>query len=181
MPRKNKVNSNNMEGFKEGGIFSRIKKSVTKSVKKSFMDPIKKMTKGLLKPIRTIEDFIRWVLCFALYLKLVFAWFSKTFTLLSKYFMATPLCFVFWVIDSLVKFIQYLIIDVMMKLVLIPAVYIGKALKYPFVDDIRIAGKNKKILYEKTSARGVLIYLPFKLYDRCFNIGKIDPFPTYYS
>jgi hypothetical protein len=187
MPRKIKGNSNNVEGFKEGGWFSKIKRKVTKSVKKTIMKPIKKMTNKMLKPIKTLEDFIKAVLCFSLYLQLVFMWFSKTFSLLTKYFLKTPKCFVFWVLDSFMRFFQYIIIDVILNLVLQPAVYIGKSLGYPFVEDIKITGDNKKSLYKNTNLvrwliKGIdSVNTSSNLSNDCFNIGGIDSFPTYYS
>jgi hypothetical protein len=188
MPREKKDNSNNEEGFKEGGWFSKIKKKVVGTVTNTFMKPINNLKDRILKPIITIEDFIRAVLCFALYLQLIFLWFSKTFTVLAKYFFASPFCFMFWILDSFMRFIQYIIIDIILNLVLQPAVYIGKALNYPFIGDIRISDKNKKSLYVNTNVvRGAINFvddqlnLPFKIYDKCFNIGIIDSFPTYHS
>jgi hypothetical protein len=188
MPLKNKGKSNQEEGFKEGGWFSKMKKKVTKGVKKTFMKPINDMKNAILKPIKNIEDFIRAVLCFALFLKLVFEWFSNTFILLTKYFFAAPLCFGFWVLDSFMRFFQYIIIDVLLNLVLQPSIYIGTSLGYPFVDDFKITGEHKKSLYKNTNVvrwmiKGIddNLNLKFKIYKGCFQIGGIDPFPKYYS
>lgn len=192
MPLKNKGESKQEEGFKEGGWFSKavrkVKRKVTKGVKNTFMKPINDLKNGILKPIRSIEDFIRAVLCFSLYLQMIFIWCSKTIILITKYFFAAPFCFMFWIMDSFMRFLQYIIIDVILNLVLQPAIFIGKALSYPFVDDIKITGDNRKSLYENSNpVRWIIkgidgsVNLPFKIYDKCFDIGGIDPFPTYYS
>jgi len=188
MPRKNKGKSKHEEGFKEGGWFGKIKRKITRGIKNTFMKPINALKDSILKPIRNIEDFIRAVLCFALYLQMIFIWCSKTVIVLTKYFFAAPFCFMFWVLDSFMRFVQYIIIDVILNLVLQPAVYVGKALGYPFVDDIKITGENRKSLYENTNLVRLMINgiddglnLKVKIYDKCFNIGGIDPFPKYYS
>lgn len=184
MPLKNKSKSNQVEGFKEGGLFGDIKRGI----KKTFMKPINKMKKAILKPIKNIEEFIERVLCFAVFLQLVFNWFSKTFILLTKYFFSAPLCFGFWILDSFMRFSQYIIIDVLLNLVLQPSVYIGKSLGYPFVDDIKFTGERKKSLYENTNLvrwmiKGIddHINLEFKIHKGCFEIGGIDPFPKFLS
>ena len=146
------------------------------------------MTKKITKPITRIEDFIKEILCFALFLQLVFEWCSKTFIMLTKYFFRTPKCFVFWILDSFMRFLQYIVIDVLLNIVLQPSVYIGKALGYPFVNDIKIKGQYRKSLYENTNVvrwiiKGIIdpINPDFKIYIDCFKIGGIDPFPKYYS
>jgi len=188
MPRKNKGKSKQEEGFKEGGWFGKIKKKITKGVKNTFMKPINVMKNAILKPIRSIEDLIRAILCFALFLQLVFEWCSKTVIVLTKYFFAAPLCFGFWILDSFMRFFQYIVIDVLLNLVLQPSVYIGKALGYPFINDIKIKGQFRKSLYENTNVVRWMIKgiddglnLKFKIYKGCFKIGGIDPFPKYYS
>ena len=187
MPRKNKGKSKQEEGFKEGGWFGKIKKKITKGVKNTFMKPINVMKNAILKPIRSIEDFIRAILCFALFLQLVFEWCSKTFIMLTKYFFRTPKCFGFWILDSFMRFLQYIVIDVLLNIVLQPSVYIGKALGYPFINDIKIKGQFRKSLYENTNVvrwmiKGIDTINPdFKIYKGCFKIGGIDPFPKYYS
>jgi len=77
MPRKNKGKSKQEEGFKEGGWFGKIKKKITQGVKNTFMKPINVMKNAILKPIMSIEDFIKEILCFALFLQLVFEWCSN--------------------------------------------------------------------------------------------------------
>jgi hypothetical protein len=185
MPRKNKGNSKNEEGFTEG-FFGGLLKKVVSSVTDVFLAPINALKDVILGPIRTIEDVLRAILCFALYLQLVFLWCSKTIALLTKYAVVSPFCFMFWILDSFVRFAQYIIIDVILGLVLQPAVYIGKALNYPFVGDIKISSENKKSLYKNTNLLRLMINgiddnLPIKIYDKCFNIGGIKPFPKYHS
>lgn len=171
-----------------GGMIKNAVRKVTKKITDAFMKPINALKIAILGPIRNIEDFIRTVLCLAVYLKLVFEWCSKTIILLTKYFLAAPFCFMFWIMDSFMRFCQYIIIDVMLNIVLQPAIFIGKALSYPFVDDIKITGDNRKSLYENTNpVRWIIkgidgsVNLPFKIYDKCFDIGGIEPFPKYYS
>ena len=171
-----------------GGMIKNAVRKVTKKITDAFMKPINALKIAILGPIRNIEDFIRTVLCLAVYLKLVFEWCSKTVVLITKYFLAAPFCFMFWIMDSFMRFCQYIIIDVMLNIVLQPAIFIGKALSYPFVDDIKITGDNRKSLYENTNpVRWIIkgidgsVNLPFKIYDKCFDIGGIEPFPKYYS
>ena len=190
----NKQNKYNNVVIREGifgGIKKLIKKAVNKvanAVKKTFLKPINAMKNAIMKPIRSIEDFIRMVLCLALFLQNMFAWFSQTLLTLTKYFLAAPFCFMFWVLDSLVLCVQYIIIDVILNLLLQPAIYIGNMLGYPFVDDIKITGEYKKTLYENTNLLRMMVNcidngldLPFKIHDKCFGIEEIKPFPKYYS
>jgi len=169
-----------------GAMIKKVTKKITKKVTDTFMKPINALKNFILRPIRNIEDFIRTVLCLAVYLKLVFEWCSKTVVLITKYFFETPKCFVFWILDSFWKFFQYIIIDVILNLILRPAIYIGKALGYPFIGDIKITGDNRERLYKNTNVVGALIKVidsvnpKFKI-DGCFNIGGIEPFPKYYS
>jgi hypothetical protein len=189
MPRTNKVKSNNTEGFKEGwGFLKKVVKSVTKSVTNVFLKPLKALKDKVLKKIRDIEGFIRAILCFALYLQLIFSWCSNTVLTITKYFLATPKCFVIWVLDSLVQFFQYIIIDILLNLVLKPPVYIGKALNHPFVEDIQITSEVRKKLYENTNLVRLSIRMidskldiGWKIQPDCFGIGAIAPFPKYYS
>ena len=169
-----------------GGMIKRAIKKVTKKVTDTFMKPINAFKNAILGPIRNIEDFIRMVLCLAVYLKLVFEWCSKTVVLITKYFFETPKCFVFWILDSVMRFLQYIIIDVLLNLILLPAIYIWKALGYPFVGDIKITGDNRKSLYKNTNLvrwliKGIDSVNPEFKIDGCFNIGGIEPFPKYYS
>ena len=186
---KNLAKKAKSETKKDGGIGGMIKraiKKVTKKVTDTFMKPINAFKNAILGPIRNIEDFIRMVLCLAVYLKLVFEWCSKTVVLITKYFFETPKCFVFWILDSVMRFLQYIIIDVILNLILLPAIYIGKALGYPFVGDIKITGDNRKSLYKNTNLvrwliKGIDSVNPKFKIDGCFNIGGIEPFPKYYS
>jgi len=169
-----------------GAMIKKVKRNITKKLKAAFMKPINALKDTILGPIRNIEGFIRMVLCLAVYLKLVFEWCSKTIILITKYFFETPKCFMFWILDSLMRFAQYIIIDVLLNLILQPAVYIGKALGYPFVGDVKITGDAKKSLYKNTNLvrwliKGIDIVNPEFKIDGCFHIGGIDPFPKYYS
>lgn len=170
-----------------GSMIKNITKKITKGVTDTFMKPINALKNSILKPIRSIEDFIRMVLCVSLYLKLVFEWCSKTIIVITKYFFATPKCFMFWVLDSFMRFLQYIVIDVILNLILQPAIYVGKILGYPFANDIKITGDNRKRLYENTNLvrwmiKGIdKVNASFKISDGCFNIGGIDPFPKYFS
>jgi len=183
---KNAVKSAKKKTKGIGGMIKSAVKKVTKKVTDSFMKPINALKNAILGPIRNIEDFIRMVLCLAVYLKLVFEWCSKTIILITKYFFETPKCFMFWILDSLMRFAQYIIIDVLLNLILQPAVYIGKALGYPFVGDIKITGDAKKSLYKNTNLvrwliKGIDSVNPEFKIDGCFHIGGIEPFPKYYS
>ena len=184
---------------KKGGPFNAIAKAVAKAVNKVvkkitkaitdfFMIPINLLKKSILKPFTGINDGIRTIICFAIFLQLVFKWCAETFVLLTKYFFAAPLCFGFWILNSLMLCLQYIIIDVILSVILKPAVYIGNELGYPFVGDIKITRDNKKNLYKNTNLIQIAIKfidsklkLPFKIYDKCFDIGGIAPFPKYYS
>jgi len=184
---------------KKGGPFNAIAKAVakavnnvvkkiTKAVTDFFMIPINLLKKSILKPFTGINDGIRTIICFAIFLQLVFKWCAETFVLLTKYFFAAPLCFGFWILNSLMLCLQYIIIDVILSVILKPAVYIGNELGYPFVGDIKITRGNKKNLYKNTNLIQIAIKfidsklkLPFKIYDKCFDIGGIEPFPKYYS
>lgn len=189
MPLTTKGKTVQKEGFFNVGKFvKKVTKKVIKGVTDTFMKPIKSLKNSILRPIRSIEDFIRMVLCLSLYLKLVFEWCSKTMITLTKYFLATPRCFIIWVLNSFMLFFQYIFIDVILNLVLQPAVYIGKALGYPFVDKIQFTDENKKILYENTNfiRWGIRMIdrnlnIGWKIEPECFNIGVIAPFPKYYS
>jgi hypothetical protein len=188
MPRKNKVNSKNEEGFKEGGFFGNIFKKVTRSVTNVFMGPINALKKAILVPIGTLEDFFRTIVCLAVYLQMMFEWVFRSWIIIQAYFFASPFCFMFWILDSFMRFSQYIIIDVILGLVLLPAIYVGKLLNYPFVGNIQITSEFKKALHANTNVIRLMINgidnnlnLPFKIYDKCFNIGRIQPFPTYHS
>ena len=174
---------NNNEGFSEG--FGFIKKAIKKT-KDVFMKPFNSFKEFITKPLKTLEDFIRTIICLAVYLELVFNWFSDTFILLSKYIVNAPICFGFWVIDSFVAGLQFIIIDILLRLLFIPAYLIGNFLGYPFTTSISIKGENRKKLYESTNALRLLVkyidkLLDKNIYAKCFEIGSIKPFPKYHS
>ena len=89
---KNAVKSAKKKTKGIGGMIKSAVKKVTKKVTDSFMKPINALKNAILGPIRNIEDFIRMVLCLAVYLKLVFEWCSKTIILITKYFKIMSTC-----------------------------------------------------------------------------------------
>lgn len=189
MPRENIDKLKQEEGFLNfGKLIRNVKKNITSGVTDFFMKPINSLKDFFLQRIRSIEDIMRNILCFALFLQQVFVWCSKTILTITKYVLVTPRCFVIWFLDSVVQFLQFIIIDIMMNLVLQPAFVIGKALNYPFVEDIKITGKNRRNLYENTNViRSVTrlidkkMELEWKIQPTCFGIEAIQPFPKYYS
>ena len=187
---KKRKHSENMEGFSEG-IIGKIKKLIKKAttkVKNEFLKPINALKKFIMKPFETLEDFIRAIICLAVYLELVFKWFSETIGVITQYVVRAPICFGFWILNSFVLFLQFIIIDVILNLLFIPSSIIGNFLGYPFTSSIRIDGEVRKNLYDKTNLLILIIKaidnnldVDFKIHKQCFEIGSIKPFPTYFS
>ena len=185
--RKTRDNFEDTEGFIEGfGAIKRAIKKAINKVKDTFMKPFNSFKKLITAPIRTLQDFFTTILCLAVYLESVFKWFSDTFIVLSKYFANASICFVFWLLDSFVACFQFILIDVILNILFVPASIIGQMLGYPFIASMRIEGENKKRLYENTNllrlmVKGIDSMTDGDLYTKCFEIGSIKPFPTYYS
>jgi hypothetical protein len=195
MTKQNKKNKKTVkkEAFREGifgGIGRAIKRAVNsaaKAIKKEIMKPVNAFLEVIMKPINTIEDFIVTILCLASYLQLVFEWFSRTLKTITKYFLAILPCFVIWGVNSFILFLQYIIFDVILSILLIPAQKIGIALDYPYISSIKLDKSTKDKLYEKTNLlKSVLKWLDnssldlkFKPYKGCFQIGDIKPFPQW--
>ena len=187
---KKRKQGENIEGFSEG-IFGGIKKLVRKStngIKSFFLKPINALKDFIMKPFKTLEDFIRAIICLAVYLETVFKWFSETIGIITQYVVKAPICFGFWIIDSFVLFIQFIIIDIILNLLFIPSTIIGNFLGYPFTNSIRIDGEVRKTLYDKTNLLRLMVLaidnnldIDFKIHKECFGIGSIKPFPTYFS
>src|SRR6056300_1507747 len=92
---KKRKNSENMEGFSEG-IIGGIKKLIekaTRGIKNFFLKPINAFKNFIMKPFKTLEDFIRTIICLAVYLELVFKWFSETIGIITQYIVKAPICF----------------------------------------------------------------------------------------
>ena len=141
-----------------------------------------------MKPFETLEDFIRAIICLAVYLELVFKWFSETIGVITQYVVRAPICFGFWILNSFVLFLQFIIIDVILNLLFIPSSIIGNFLGYQFTSSIRIDGEVRKNLYDKTNLLILIIKaidnnldVDFKIHKQCFEIGSIKPFLTYFS
>lgn len=185
--RKKRDNFDDTEGFVEGfGGVKKLIKKVKNKAKDVFMKPFNSFKKIITAPIRTLQDFFTTILCLAVYLESVFKWFSETFILLSKYFANASICFGFWLLDSFVACFQFILIDVILNVLFIPASIIGQMLGYPFITSMRIEGENRKLLYENTNllrliVKGIDSMADGNLYTKCFEIGSIKPFPTYYS
>lgn len=187
---KKRKNSENMEGFSEG-IIGGIKKLIekaTRGIKNFFLKPINALKNFIMKPFKTLEDFIRTIICLAVYLELVFKWFSETIGIITQYIVKAPICFGFWILNSFVLFLQFIVIDIILNLLFIPSTTIGNFLGYPFTNSIRIDGELRKTLYDKTNVLILIIKaidnnldVNFKIYKQCFEIGSIQPFPTYFS
>lgn len=187
---KKRKNSENMEGFSEG-IIDGIKKLIekaTRGIKNFFLKPINALKNFIMKPFKTLEDFIRTIICLAVYLELVFKWFSETIGIITQYIVKAPICFGFWILNSFVLFLQFIVIDIILNLLFIPSTTIGNFLGYPFTNSIRIDGELRKTLYDKTNVLILIIKaidnnldVNFKIYKQCFEIGSIQPFPTYFS
>lgn len=187
---KKRKHSENMEGFSEG-IFGGIKKLIKKAtsgIKNFFLKPINALKNFIMKPFKTLEDFIRAIICLAVYLELVFKWFSETIGIITQYVVKAPICFGFWILDSFVLFLQFIIIDIILNLLFIPSTTIGNFLGYPFTNSIRIDGELRNTLYDKTNLLRLMVNaidnnldISFKIHKQCFEIGSIKPFPTYFS
>lgn len=187
---KKRKNSENMEGFSEG-IIDGIKKLIekaTRGIKNFFLKPINALKNFIMKPFKTLEDFIRTIICLAVYLELVFKWFSETIGIITQYIVKAPICFGFWILNSFVLFLQFIVIDIILNLLFIPSTTIGNFLGYPFTNSIRIDGELRKTLYDKTNVLILIIKaidnnldVSFKIHKQCFEIGSIKPFPTYFS
>lgn len=193
---KKRKHSENAEGFSEG-IFDRIGKGIkkaTKAIKKaskivgdSFLKPLNKFKKSIMGPINSLEDFIRTIICLAVYLELVFKWFSETIGIITQYVIKAPICSGFWILNSFVLFLQFIIIDIILNVLFIPSSIIGNFLGYPFTSNIRIDGEVRKTLYDNTNVLILIIKAiddnldaNFKIHKQCFEIGSIKPFPTYF-
>jgi hypothetical protein len=191
---KKRKHSENVEGFSEG-IFGGIKKGIKKLIRKAtnkvrnfFLKPINELKKFIMQPFKTLEDFIRAIICLAVYLELVFKWFSETIGIITQYFIKAPICSGFWILNSFVLFLQFIIIDIILNVLFIPSSIIGNFLGYPFTSNIRIDGEVRKTLYDNTNVLILIIKaiddnldVNFKIHKQCFEIGSIKPFPTYFS
>jgi|AntAceMinimDraft_11_1070367.scaffolds.fasta_scaffold53535_1 hypothetical protein len=163
------------------GLFSKI----YKKAKKAIMKPINKMVSNLKKKLKInkITAFFVAILCFAEFLQAIFKWTFETIQTITKYALAAPLCFVFWVLNSFIMFLQYIIFDILFELVLMPSLIVGKALGYPLLH-FDYDKEAKAWLYEKTNIFQLIIgfidnnlKIKFKI-GSCFNIGAIKPFPV---
>lgn len=187
---KKRKHRENMEGFSEG-IFGEIKKLIRKAtngVKNFFLKPINSLKNFIMTPFKTLEDFIRAIICLAVYLELVFKWFSETIGIITQYFVKAPICLGFWLLDSFVLFLQFIIIDIVLNILFIPSTFIGNFLGYPFTNRIRIDNELRESLYENTNLLRIIVNaidnnldIDFKIHKQCFEIGTIKPFPTYFS
>jgi hypothetical protein len=187
---KKRKHSENVEGFSEG-IFGGVKKLIRKAtngIKNFFLKPINALKNFIMKPFKTLEDFIRAIICLAVYLELVFKWFSETIGIITQYFIKAPICSGFWILNSFVLFLQFIIIDIILNLLFIPSSIIGNYLGYPFTSNIRIDSEVRKTLYDNTNVLILIIKAiddnldaNFKIHKQCFEIGSIKPFPTYFS
>ena len=191
---KKRKHIENVEGFSEG-IVGGIKKGIKKLIRKAtnkvrnfFLKPINELKKFIKKPFKTLEDFIRAIICLAVYLELVFKWFSETIGIITQYVIKAPICSGFWILNSFVLFLQFIIIDIILNLLFIPSSIIGNYLGYPFTSNIRIDSEVRKTLYDNTNVLILIIKaiddnldVNFKIHKQCFEIGSIKPFPTYFS
>jgi len=157
-----------------------------KKIKKAILKPINKAIKGVKKTMQIdkLMAMIITIMCFAEYLQRIFKWVFNTINVITRYAIATPLCSILWVLNSIVMFVQYILFDVLIELVLIPSRTIGKTVGYPL--EYKFDKKTKKALYEYTNIlkRSIKLVdenrlLPFKIYNKCFNIGTIKQFPVF--
>ena len=134
--------------------------------------------------INKIEAFFVAILCFAEFLQAIFKWTFETIQTITKYALLTLPCFVFWVFNSFVMFIQYIVFDILLELVLLPSRIVGKSLGYP--GTYTYDKKTKEMLYANTNVFQWIIgaiddnlKIKFKIHKTCFNIGTIKPFPVF--
>jgi len=163
------------------GLFS----DLWEKAKAFVMKPINAAIDALKEELQLnkIQAFFVAILCFAEYLRAIFKWTFETIETITKYALAAPLCFIFWVLNSFVMFMQYVILDILLELVLSPSRIVGKTLGHP--GTYTYDKKTKAWLYEKTNFFQAILgaidnnlKLNPKIQKTCFNIGTIKSFPV---
>ena len=96
----------------------------------------------IIKPFEFILEVVDFVICLIAYVKDVFAWTGKTIGVGIMVILSLPFCFCFYILHAVWLFLQFLIIDVLLTVVLLPSQIVGKALGYPF--QYKYDAKTKK-------------------------------------
>ena len=131
----------------------------------------------ILKPIKFITEVIEFVICLIDYVQKVFVWTGNTVSVLIMALFSLPFCFCFYILHAVWIFLQFVIIDVLLTVTLLPSQLVGKALGYPL--RYKYDAKTKKKLRKVTSLMTLYNSVAPKLMKTCYNFNAISPFPEW--
>jgi hypothetical protein len=131
----------------------------------------------ILKPLGFIMEVINFVICLIDYLKKVFVWTGKTLRVCIMIIFTLPFCFCFYIFHAIWLFLQFVILDVLLTVILLPSQIVGKALGYPL--SYKYDAKRKKTLRDNTSLMTLYNNFAPKLMKTCYSFDSIGPFPQW--
>jgi len=135
------------------------------------------MFEFITKPFEFILEVVNFVICLIAYVKSVFVWTGKTIRVGIMVILSLPFCFCFYILHAVWLFLQFLIIDVLLTVVLFPSQIVGKALGYPL--QYKYDAKTKKDMRDYTSLMTLYNNFAPKLMKTCYSFASIGPFPQW--
>jgi hypothetical protein len=130
----------------------------------------------ITKPIKFIIKVVQFLVCLVDYVKKVFSWSGKTIKVLIIAMLSLPFCMFFYIFHLIWIFLQFIIIDIIFTIILLPSTKLGVAVGFPL--PFKYDSKRKKHLRKLTDMTNIYSRVAPKIMSKCYKY-KISKFPEW--